>query len=571
MSKSYSDFKYQVFSTLTEADEHGARELHLYADNHADLHRQRMTPIHKNLRNKMASGKYDHDKAKKLFKYAADDAAKRYKADHGHHFDVKTRKAVASKMADQFHDEAKSGDHDHHLHKKYKGHKVGEAVDPKVKIISRDEYNERLRSIGSSRSKLKKMRKDAAKKAAAETEKTAKIESFELEEKNVPTDPAKWAASVSAAKAKFDVYPSAYANAWASKNYKSKGGSWKKSNEEVEQVDEMMPHGMNLSVKGIEDTPSMIAYRAKVKKDHEERMKRLAAASPKAKEKERLSRREEVEQVDENYEARKVMRKIGVQGIITPKGEIKVPMRDRKRLDAELKNNKIKNYTISNESFELDELDAKTLIRYNNAASQQVTRDTKTDTGRVTPKTVKRLKGALKARKKLDKIMPGLRAEDVEQVDELKKDTLMSYKDKAKTSHKIMKDMSRDEPKKDDREEMKRAADRRAKGIDSATKRLVSRQYEAKHDDLKDVRKQAEKNQKARLKQEKSTKKHDCATHVEHAEWGLGNPVKTMHAEPDENGNIDWYDVMFEHGIEKGVPTNEMTILMSEAHSHGGY
>ena len=49
-----------------------------------------------------------------------------------------------------------------------------------------------------------------------------------LEEKNVPTDPAKWAASTAAAKAKFDVYPSAYANAWASKNYKSKGGSWRK-------------------------------------------------------------------------------------------------------------------------------------------------------------------------------------------------------------------------------------------------------------------------------------------------------------------------------------------------------
>jgi hypothetical protein len=48
------------------------------------------------------------------------------------------------------------------------------------------------------------------------------------ESKNCPTDPAKWAASKSAAKAKFDVYPSAYANGWAAKNYKSKGGKWKK-------------------------------------------------------------------------------------------------------------------------------------------------------------------------------------------------------------------------------------------------------------------------------------------------------------------------------------------------------
>ena len=48
------------------------------------------------------------------------------------------------------------------------------------------------------------------------------------ESKNCPTDPGKWSASKAAAKAKFDVYPSAYANGWAAKNYKSKGGGWKK-------------------------------------------------------------------------------------------------------------------------------------------------------------------------------------------------------------------------------------------------------------------------------------------------------------------------------------------------------
>ena len=50
-------------------------------------------------------------------------------------------------------------------------------------------------------------------------------------EKNCPTDPSKWSASKSAAKSKFDVYPSAYANGWAAKNYKSKGGGWKTCNE----------------------------------------------------------------------------------------------------------------------------------------------------------------------------------------------------------------------------------------------------------------------------------------------------------------------------------------------------
>lgn len=41
-----------------------------------------------------------------------------------------------------------------------------------------------------------------------------------------PNNPSLWSRAKSAAKRKFKVYPSAYANAWASKWYKSKGGSW---------------------------------------------------------------------------------------------------------------------------------------------------------------------------------------------------------------------------------------------------------------------------------------------------------------------------------------------------------
>ena len=53
-----------------------------------------------------------------------------------------------------------------------------------------------------------------------------------LEEKNVPTSPEKWAQAKAQAKAKFDVYPSAYANGWASKKYKEMGGGWKSVSEE---------------------------------------------------------------------------------------------------------------------------------------------------------------------------------------------------------------------------------------------------------------------------------------------------------------------------------------------------
>jgi hypothetical protein len=48
-----------------------------------------------------------------------------------------------------------------------------------------------------------------------------------IEEKNVPTNPTLWSKAKSLAKSKFDVYPSAYANGWAAKWYKSKGGGWK--------------------------------------------------------------------------------------------------------------------------------------------------------------------------------------------------------------------------------------------------------------------------------------------------------------------------------------------------------
>lgn len=62
-----------------------------------------------------------------------------------------------------------------------------------------------------------------------EMDETYLNEEYQIDEsKNCPTDPAKWSASKAAAKSKFDVYPSAYANGWAAKNYKSKGGGWKK-------------------------------------------------------------------------------------------------------------------------------------------------------------------------------------------------------------------------------------------------------------------------------------------------------------------------------------------------------
>ena len=53
--------------------------------------------------------------------------------------------------------------------------------------------------------------------------------------KNKPNNPKLWSRAKSAARAKFDTYPSAYANMWASKWYKKKGGTWRAS-ESIEEV-----------------------------------------------------------------------------------------------------------------------------------------------------------------------------------------------------------------------------------------------------------------------------------------------------------------------------------------------
>ena len=60
------------------------------------------------------------------------------------------------------------------------------------------------------------------------------------------------------------------------------------------------------------------------------------------------------------------------------------------------------------------------------------------------------------------------------------------------------------------------------------------------------------------------SKDHDCATVVEHPEWGKGKPILSSHAIPDDNGNVEWYDVQFKHGIERKVYAKDMVI---EAHN----
>jgi hypothetical protein len=61
---------------------------------------------------------------------------------------------------------------------------------------------------------------------------------------------------------------------------------------------------------------------------------------------------------------------------------------------------------------------------------------------------------------------------------------------------------------------------------------------------------------------------HMCAMKVMHPKFGEGKPIMGEHAEPDANGNIWWYKVMYEHGIET-CETYAMEVL--EESSHGNH
>ena len=72
-----------------------------------------------------------------------------------------------------------------------------------------------------------------AMKKAGKKPKNEEVE--QIEEKNSPTNSKLWSRAKALARSKFDVYPSAYANGWASKWYKSKGGGWRSVKEDVVQ------------------------------------------------------------------------------------------------------------------------------------------------------------------------------------------------------------------------------------------------------------------------------------------------------------------------------------------------
>lgn len=63
---------------------------------------------------------------------------------------------------------------------------------------------------------------------------------------------------------------------------------------------------------------------------------------------------------------------------------------------------------------------------------------------------------------------------------------------------------------------------------------------------------------------------HMCATKIFKEGFGEGTPVFGEHALPDEEGNVAWYKVMFEHGIEVVDVLDEGVKVLEEA-NHGNH
>lgn len=94
-------------------------ELDLYINNNEDLYRKQFMPIVYNLQRKLNKNIYDHEKAKKLWQYLVDAAAREYTKEFGQpgedvkdFFPKPTREKVAQVLADRELKNIEQGEYD---------------------------------------------------------------------------------------------------------------------------------------------------------------------------------------------------------------------------------------------------------------------------------------------------------------------------------------------------------------------------------------------------------------------------------------------------------------------------
>jgi hypothetical protein len=150
-------------------------------------------------------------------------------------------------------------------------------------------------------------------------------------------------------------------------------------------------------------------------------------------------------------------------------------------------------------------------------------------------------------------MMGGLKKEEAEQIDELSKETKASYMKKAGAEI----DKHWDKSKTDARSAYKYY------GRKNTMKKIANEEADLTPEEIAMI----EAKMAGVADDALPGNEHMCATKVFHKEWKEGTPVPTMHADPDDEGLIEWYDVMFDHGIER-VMTEDMEIVSEMSHGH---
>jgi hypothetical protein len=166
--------------------------------------------------------------------------------------------------------------------------------------------------------------------------------------------------------------------------------------------------------------------------------------------------------------------------------------------------------------------------------------------------------------------------EETEQIDELKKSTLGSYVKKAAGSATMHAYGAGGESQRHAGQPVSKRPDtygadrkvalKRLKGIDKATERLTKEAVDNPCWDGYKMLGMKEKDGK-QVPNCIPEESHYCAKHVYSNMFGEGTVVEGIHADPDDQGNVEWYAVQFNEGIKK-VFTEKLEIMMAEYHGN---
>jgi len=163
--------------------------------------------------------------------------------------------------------------------------------------------------------------------------------------------------------------------------------------------------------------------------------------------------------------------------------------------------------------------------------------------------------------------------EETEQIDELNKDTVYSYAAKAdKDVEKKHKELSAQIKSNNPQAANKTSSKivKRYAGMDRAENRLNKEETDvAEGNPCWDGYKMLGMKDKGGKKVPNCIpeEQHYCAKHVYSNMFGEGTVVEGLHAEPDDEGNVEWYAVQFNEGIKK-VFTEKLEVMVAEFHGN---